>query len=44
MPTVKRTLREEYKRLKKVFEKMIKPKGKEPQLQWIPIPVRNKKF
>jgi hypothetical protein len=44
MAEFKKSLSEEYKRIKKAFEKIIKPKRSEPQLQWIPLPVRNKKF
>ena len=44
MPTIKQTLREQYNRLKKAFEKIIKPERKEPQVQLLPLPVRNKKF
>jgi hypothetical protein len=41
MPSIKKTLKEEYNRLKKAFDKMLKPKEKamQPVLQ----PVRSRK-
>jgi len=39
---IKKTLHEEYNRLKKVFEKIMKP-GNEPMPQLLLQPVRNKK-
>ncbi len=39
--TGRKILREEYERLKKVFEKIIPPKKKEPQPQWALQPYRN---
>jgi hypothetical protein len=39
--TVKQTLREEYTRLKKVFEKIIKPGRKKQQPQLVLQPYRN---
>jgi hypothetical protein len=44
MPDIKQTLREQYNRLKKAFEKIIKPGKEERQLQLLPLPARNKKF
>lgn len=41
--TVKQTLRKEYNRLKKVFEKIIKPKKKEQLPQLVLQPYRNKR-
>lgn len=40
----KKILREEYNRLKKVLEKITKPKGKEQHPQLILQPYRNKKI
>jgi hypothetical protein len=42
--TVQQTLREEYKRLKKVFEKVLKPNKKEQVPQLVLQPYRNKKI
>lgn len=40
--SVKKVLQEQYDRLKKVMEKIIKPKKEEPVLQLVLQPVRNK--
>jgi len=42
--SIKQTLREEYKRLKKAFEKVLKPNKKERVPQLVLQPVRNKKL
>ena len=39
--TAKKILREEYNRLKKVFEKIFPPKKKKQQPQWALQPYRN---
>ena len=44
MSTVKKTLKEEYNRIKKSFEKMIRPKKREPLPQLALQPYRNKKI
>jgi hypothetical protein len=44
MSTVKKSLKEEYKRLKKTFEKMIGPKKEQPLPQFALQPYRNKKI
>jgi hypothetical protein len=40
--SVKKVLQEQYDRLKKVMEKIIKPKKEEPVPQLVLQPVRNK--
>jgi len=42
--SVKKMLREEYSRLKRVMEKIIKPKGKDALPQLVLQPVREKKY
>ena len=44
MSTVKKTLKEEYNRIKKSFEKMIRPKKEEHLPQLALQPYRNKKI
>jgi len=40
--TVKKVLHEEYNRLKKVFDKLIKPKKEQAAPQLVLQPIRNK--
>ncbi|MBK5269432.1 MAG: hypothetical protein JJE22_00330 [Bacteroidia bacterium] len=42
--SIQQSLREEYKRLKKAFEKILKPHKKEQLPQLVLQPVRNKKI
>ena len=42
--SIRHTLREEYNRLKKAFEKILKPNKKEPIPQLVLQPSRNKKY
>lgn len=42
--SVKKVLKEEYNRLKKAMEKMIKPKKQETIPQYVLQPVREKKY
>jgi len=42
--SIHQTLREEYRRLKKTFEKILKPHKKEQTPQLVLQPVRNKKI
>jgi hypothetical protein len=44
MSIVKKTLKEEYNRIKKTFEKMIRPKKEERLPQLALQPYRNKKI
>ncbi len=44
MSTVKKTLKEEYNRIKKTFEKMIRPKKEQSLPQLALQPCRNKKI
>jgi hypothetical protein len=41
---IKNSIREEYNRLKKIFDKILKPKKEQPAPQWVLQPVRHKKF
>jgi hypothetical protein len=43
MSTVKKSIKEEYNRLKKTFEKIIRPKKDQPLPQLVLQPYRNKK-
>lgn len=42
--TTQRILREEYNRLKKAFEKILKPKNEKALPQLVLQPIRNKKY
>lgn len=42
--TVKNSIRKEYDRLKKVFEKLLKPKNEQTMPQLVLQPVRNKRY
>lgn len=41
--SVKKVLKEEYNRLKKAFEKIVKPGKERPMPSWVLQPVQNKK-
>ena len=44
MSTTKKLLKQEYDRLKRAVEKMMKPVKKEPQPQYLLQPIREKKY
>ncbi len=44
MSTTKKILKQEYDRLKRAVEKMMKPVKKDPQPQYLLQPIRDKKY